>query len=143
VSLCNSHHWQSTGPCWPGGDALTGCGCSPTVTSCFGTKTCWKEEYSFQTYQSKPSFGNFVLVHHCWENGANTYSKTGCSVAGDPPTLGYIAKSAVGNWTTKVWTCRWTAAGGVLEQFFTFSKSECSAVSGTIVGGDPFGYVRK
>ena len=142
VNHCNSNHWQSNRSCYPGSSPTTGCGCATRVTnsSCSAsTQTCWERELGFWTYDSRPSFGSFFEIHHCFTNGANVYQTSPCSTAGDPASLGWIASSPISIWDDPVWLCQWTT-GGVTEHFFSFSSSECTSV-GTVVGPSPWGYV--
>ncbi len=142
TNLCTSAHWQAKNSgCYPGSTPTTACGgCGSTTTNGCGWSTCWLKEIGFWTYNSKPSWGSFFQIHHCFYSGGNFYSKTSCSAYGTPSTLGWISPSSIATWNTPIYLCNWSASG-VSEQFFTFAQSECTNAGGTVASPSPWGYV--
>lgn len=141
--VCSSAHWHSSGSCYPSSSsATTGCACGTRVTNggC-SAPTCWRREITFNTASRHPGYGDFFVVNHCFAGGANAYASTPCpgGLVGDPPTLGYMARSPAGPYTRPVYLCQWSASG-IIEQFFSTDATECSRV-GIVVGGGAFGYV--
>lgn len=146
VNLCTSAHWQSIGePCYPGASGPNqGCGgCGATIiNSGCSSATCWDRELSFSTYLLEPNYGQFSQIFHCFENGANSYSRSGCASYGDPTSIGWIADAPVGEWTRPLYLCQWFT-GIVTEQFFSW---DCSQEAGggnpvTTLNPSPYGYV--
>jgi hypothetical protein len=119
-----------------------GCGTctNTTINSGCSAATCWQREIAFTVYTSDPGYGSFSEIYHCFQGGGNVYQRTTCSTYGDPTNLGFVANSAVGSFATPVYLCQWVTSG-ITDQFFTLSTSECSGVSGTLIGGGAFGYV--
>ena len=142
TQLCTSAHWQAkNGGCYPGASPSTGCGgCSAQASNGCGYTTCWQKESGFWTYTSKPNWGSFFEIHHCFINGGNFYSKSSCSNYGYPEKLGWIASSPVSIWDTAIYLCNWSASG-TAEMFFTYATSECTNAGGSVVSPAPWGYV--
>jgi len=151
VDQCGHSHWQSTTrTCYPGSMSPTqGCfvcmmpknpnaGCLPADA------TCWirESDHAFSTYSSNPGYGNFSKISHCFESGANAYTRGSCMTAGDPPDIGWIADMPVGKFNKPVTLCRWYT-GHVWEQFFSrLPNQECTQANRTILTPNPFGYVQ-
>jgi hypothetical protein len=142
VNTCNSQHWQSLRPCYPGPSPGTACSCglSQLASGC-SDYTCWSKEGSWRSYTSSPSTGSFFEIYHCFGESSgwgNSYKKTPCASPGDPASLGWIATQSTGEATSPIYLCQWTASS-VTEHFLTTVRSECVSVGGTLVG-DPWGY---
>lgn len=149
VDVCSSSHWQSTnGSCYPGatsplqGCAVCGKTLSPNIGCSVAATTCWQREddQGFTAYVSDPGYGNFSRIYHCFESGANKYSKTGCTAYGDPVDIGWMADNPTGRFTRPVALCEWFT-GAVSEQFLSMkAAAECTGSRRIVV--NPFGYVQ-
>jgi len=140
---CDNAHWQSNGRCYPGSTPTTGCGCADRIINpgC-PDSTCWtRETTNFWTYDTEPTFGDFFLIYHCFEGGANLYQRSACGTPGVPATLGWIARSSISIWDDPVYLCRWRNGAGVFEHIFMFTAAECTTAGGTLVDGGVWGYV--
>lgn len=150
VSNCTSAHWEaigSTSYCYPSSSSgAVGCACGTSyVNPGCSAATCWRREIAFTTALLDPGYGRFSRINHCISGQSNTYTRGSCSSYGDPTSIGLIADSSIGSWSTPVYLCQWYA-GTILDQFFTLSMSECTGARGSFVagpsGGSIFGYVR-
>lgn len=135
ANRCNSQHWHSSyGICFPssssGLDACAGCSMTTPNTGCTDS-TCWRREPTFHTYLSRPTFGSFAQLSHCFEGSppSHRYSLSGCVSYGDPSSLGWGSNAPTGFFTMGLFLCRWTAAG-VFEHFLTSDPTECTRAGG-------------
>lgn len=136
-------HWQSTERCHPGPTPSSGCGSCPLTFTHPGCSkpTCHQRESGFWTYATRPNWGTFFEIHHCFTEGANRYQMSSCAQPGYPATLGWIASNPIAFWTKPIYLCGWTTPTGIQEQFFSFNSAECVGAGGSAVGNAPWGYV--
>jgi hypothetical protein len=145
---CGADRWSSNNnACYPGSMGPTQ-GCPPCANrsnlGCMlADASCWFREdpHTFDSAVSNPGFGSFSKLHHCFEGGANSYSRVGCATYGDPPDLGWIANTPAGAFNKPLTLC-YEFTGTVWQQFLSREPGvECTRPGISILMPNPFGYV--